>query len=266
MTSEPGRPHPSRRDAARTAAGGIALTAVVSLAGAFLAKQGLAAEGVQAVATEWGVGRLGVEWSPEGTASTAALRRVLSGAAIGLAAAAFVLLFARATGGITSIVPLLSAVSLTNALLHAGLAAVRDELLLHGLALRFLRGRRRRFSVGLLTCGAASAAWAFGSARGEDIALAALVVEALAGASCGALWLREEGAWGACGAHAAWVVALGARGAILARPSAGAWGGGGETLLDGWAAAVAFAPVCAALVWWAREAKQETSARPPAVR
>ncbi len=276
MTSDRGRPprkKPSRlAEAARAASGGAALTAVVSFLGTFFGQRSIAIEGAQAVLVEWGATQLGAVWSdPAATAPSrkTVAERALQGGAIGLAAGGFVLAFARATGAVASMTPLLSAVGVGLAFVQASLLAVRDELLVHGIVLGLLRGRP--FSVRLLAGAAASAAWAFGVAAGDGrdaIALSMLVVEALAGAAFSALWLRERGAWRACGAHAGWLFAT--RGAVLVRATSSAWGSGGDgtnELLSGWAAAAALVPVCVALILWApaTAARQETSAPPPAV-
>ena len=255
MTSEP-RSRPSFSGAARTAGGGAALTALVTLAGALLAQRALAADAAQAFIAEWGATRLGVAWNDAPTPTSLAARRALEGIALGLAAGALLLGFGRATGAVTSIAPLPSVLALGLPLLHASLLAIRDELLLHGIVLHVLGGRP--IGVRLVACGAASSAWAFGTADGAAIPLAALVVAGLAGAAFGALWAREKGAWRACGAHATWALA-----ALLPRTAPGVWGGGSAGLFGGWAAAVAVLPMCAAL--GALAAKQETSAPPPAV-
>jgi hypothetical protein len=253
MRSEP-RARRSFSDAARTAGGGAALTALVTLAGAFLAQRALVADAAQAFIAEWGATRLGVAWSESPTPTPLAGRRALEGMALGLAAGGFSLGFARATGAVTQVASLPSVLALALPLLHSSLLAVRDELLLHGIVLHLLR--RRPFGVGLLACGAASSAWAFGTAEGESVPLAALVVAGLAGAAFGALWAREKGAWRACGAHATWALA-----ALLPRTVPGAWGGGSAGLFGAWATAVALVPMCVALGLWVTGSANRDRAR-----
>lgn len=256
MTSEL-RPRRSLPDAARTAMGGVGLTAAVALAGAFLAQRSLAADGVQAVMSEWGATSLGVAWSDDPTPRARAVRRAVEGVAIGLSSGGLLIGFARITGAVTSVTPLLSVVGLALALVHAGLLAMRDELLLHGLVLRLLRGRSA--IAGIVVCGAASSAWAFGTAEGDAIPVAVLVAEGLAGAAFGALWIGERGAWRAWGAHAAWV--LSTRGAVIARTAASPWGGGNGGILGGWAASMALLPMCVALVLWAQSRARRRDGR-----
>jgi len=245
--------------AVRVVAGGAALTTAISLMSAFFAQRSLPIEGAQAVLVEWGATQLGANWS-EGPSPSRALiaRRVLEGLAIGVAAGGFVLAFAHVTRAITSASLLAPATSIALALLQSTVVAVRDELLLHGIVLGLLRGRP--IALRLAVCAAASAAWAFGIAGGDAVSVSLLVVEALGGVAFGALWIAERGAWRACSAHAAWLLAT--RSVILTRSSGGAWGG--DELLGGWAGAVALVPVCIALVLWARS-KQETSAPPASV-
>ncbi len=116
------------------------------------------------------------------------------------------------------------------------LGAIRDELLLRGLVLRVFR-HTLPVNVTLLVCGAIAAAARVGELRDETIAallvsptgLASLAVAALGGICLATLWVREGGAFRACGAHAAWTfvtTALVSGGACDATWSGTAWGGG----------------------------------------
>jgi hypothetical protein len=86
----------------------------------------------------------------------------------------------------------------------AAMGAVRDELLLRGVVVR----ASRLLPVGatLIACGLAAAAARLGM---DGAVTLALIPEALRGTALGALWIRDRGAWMACGANAAWTWTLG---------------------------------------------------------
>jgi hypothetical protein len=90
-------------------------------------------------------------------------------------------------------------------LLVASLAAVRDELLLRGVVLRLAKDMLPAWTA-LLACGAAAAAARFGVTGEGGLPL---VVEGLRGVALAGVWMRDRGAWMACGANAAWAVTLG---------------------------------------------------------
>jgi len=254
-------PRPNRTAfavAVRICVGGATLTGAVSLLASLFAQRPLGVEGAQAVLVEWGATQLGAEWSAPPAPARAIVVRVGQGFAGGLAAGGLVLVLARLTGAVTSIAPVATAFGFGLAILHAVATAVRDELLVHGILVGLVG--RRSTALCLLGGGLASAAWAFGTAAGETIPISALVAEALAGAGFTSLWLLERGAWRACSAHAAWLLATGS--AVLSRATDGAWGGSG--LLRGWAAVVGILPTVASLVVVLRR-KQETSAPAAAV-
>jgi hypothetical protein len=94
--------------------------------------------------------------------------------------------------------------SLLVGLLVAAMGAVRDELLLRGVVLRATR--LLPVTASLVVCGLAAAAARLGADGSFTVAL---IPEALRGAALGALWVRDRGAWMACGASAAWAWAMG---------------------------------------------------------
>ena len=199
----------------------------VTLAGAFVAKNALMAVALQALFAEWGAGRMAVAWNDPrcpvpGTSRVAQV--TAQGVALGLGlttlAVALVLLGGAATLSVAP-APWQALVGLWP----AALAAVRDELLLHGMLIRVFSGALpvRALMVG---GGLASAAAGLGD---PSSSLMQALVAGLAGACFTSLWLRDRGAWRAVGAHAGWLWGSGtlARGALLdvhARP--GWWAGG----------------------------------------
>ena len=89
------------RDSAKVVGWGLVLYGSVVFVGAFLAQNRVGTLAAQAVVAEWGVGRLAVAWSdPHGPTPTTRTigRRAGLGAAMGLGAAALVVVFALATG------------------------------------------------------------------------------------------------------------------------------------------------------------------------
>jgi hypothetical protein len=245
----------------RVALGGVALVAVCELAGALLARNATGAAIAQLAIAEFGAGRLAIAWSPpDSTAPTGAsiARRALRGAGAGLAAALVLLAAGVAARTVTLTLVPASGARMVVGLVLAGLHAARDELLYRGLVLRLLAPVTRG-PWALAACGAAAAAhaWSAGDAQAMT-----LVATALVGASLGAAWLVDEGAWMAWGANTLFTFATGtifAGGLLDARVGAGPWGGGSDGgLLGGRVGALAAGVICAAtVVVWRRLRPQE---------
>jgi hypothetical protein len=170
-------------------------------AGAFERNE-LAMAMVQAALADWGAGRMAISWSdPSASPATwnSVARRAARGAAFGFGAAgavAVVALFMRSAvvfAGTLVLTPMIVG------LVIAALGAVRDELLLRGVVLGATR--LLPVSLALLACGAAAAAARLGT---DGVVTSALVPSALRGVALGALWVRDRGAWMACGANTAW--------------------------------------------------------------
>jgi hypothetical protein len=180
----------------------------VQLAGWLLERYAIGAIALQAAIAEWGAGTIGIPWSdphapPPSTRAIA--RRTALGALLGASAAVLVVLVALAThaASLARTPPAFTTVIL--GLVVSCLAAVRDELMLRGVVLRLTRGLLPLWT-GLLLCGGAAAAAHFGVRGDTGLAIA---VEALRGVALGGVWVRDRGAWMACGANAAWAVTLG---------------------------------------------------------
>jgi hypothetical protein len=244
----PARQEPSSRSALRDSAGivgwALALEAAVSGLGALLAQHRAGSLAAQAFAAEWGAGRLAVTWSdPEEAPPTGGElgRRIRIGVQYGLGAALLALGFALLTHAATFSLAAFAPADVLMGIVTAGLIAMRDELLLRGVVLRAFRHTLGPFGqLGL--CAAVAAAARFGEVHDSMppslVGFAPLAIAALTGLSFATLWLRERGAWMACGAHLAWatVTALDGAGFEL-RWSSSAWGGGG----GGFGASVAVA-------------------------
>lgn len=230
------------------AALGVALAVGARLAVLVLSAQAMAALVAQVVLVEWGTARAGVVWSAVPATTTAILRRALPAAAIGLGLAATIVLLGAVTDGVDlERVPSVSVSLLALGLVNAVLVAWRDELLLHGLAIRAL-GDASHPLARVLACAATSAAAAVGKG---DTSPRAVVVAALLGAILGALWVRDRGAWQPFAAHVAFRFAAGpllAGGIVQMRVAATAWGGADAGLLGGTVAVVALLPFASAAV------------------
>lgn len=247
----------------KTAGWGLATYAAARLAGVVLESASMPAAVAQAVIAEWGGGRLGVTWSAadeEPPEAAAIARRALGGATLGAAVAASATLFLATTGAVhltrtTSAIPLV-----VVALFTAGLHAMRDELLLHGVVLRSLVGAPGAMSR-VVACAVTSGAAAYGDGAGARGA----AVQAVLGLVFGALWVRDRGAWLPWGAHTAWLFTTGlllSGGVFDARVGASSWGGGDAGALGGSAAVLGVLPFgVGALVWAAR---RTAPSRPPA--
>jgi CAAX prenyl protease-like protein len=252
---DPGAATPA--DTAKVVVWGLLFYAGSQLAGAMLTQFATAAAAVQAALAEWGGGRVGVNWSdPKGPtpAWRDLARRALGGAALGLGAGALVVGFVLATRGASLAPNRPLFVQLLIGLLVATLGAVRDELFLRGFVLRAVSGAPPL--IALAACAAAGAAARFGTWHGAPGAAVAVPMTgaALQAVAFGALWLRDRGAWKACGAHAAWVWATGSlmRGGLLdLRVALGGWGGGDAGIEGGLAATLALAALAALAAFWA---------------
>jgi hypothetical protein len=251
MPTKPLSPAESRAatsSAWRVAAWGLGIYAATRLGAAILENASLLSAVAQAVIAEWGVGRLGVAWSdptaPVPEASNIA-RRAGMGALVGVVAAIVVVGFLATTRAVVldRASPGLGTVGV--ALLTAGLFAMRDELLLHGLVLRTLVTVDAPIAK-VLACGVTSAAAAYGEVGAAGPA--AIAAQGLLGIVFGALWVRDRGAWPAWGAHTAWLFATSAlmQGGIFEAHVAGtAWGGAALGPLGGQAAVIALLPLAA---------------------
>lgn len=238
-------------DAWRVTAWGLVTYAGARLASVLIASASMPAAVASAVIAEWGAGRLGVAWSdaeaPAPPAGAIA-KRALAGAAMGAVIAGEAGLFLSSTHAVT-LAPASSGLSVAVvAVVTAGLLAVRDELLLHGVLLRAMLGIRATLPR-VVACAITSGAAAYGdgaTARG-------VAVQAVLGLVFGSLWVRDRGAWMAWGAHTAWLFASGlllSGGLFDARVAAGSWGGGAAGALAGTAAVVGLLPFAVvALVW-----------------
>lgn len=236
----------------------------------------MAAAVAQAVIAEWGAGRLGVAWTdpkaPESEASGAAIgKRTGIGAGIGVAAVAAVCALLVSTKGAELAKGSGAGSVIAVSLLSAGMYAMRDELVLHGVVLRIFdatdASRRAAPIARVVACGVASAA----AALGEDAPARAVLVQALLGLVCGALWVQWRGAWAAWGAHTAFrfgVDLVLSGGLYEAHVAANDWGGGSAGALGGSAAVVALLPFGAAAVLWAarRGAAPRAADSPPNAR
>lgn len=249
MPEKPLSPAESRAAAAsswRVASWGVGIFAATRIVALLLESASMPAAVAQAVIAEWGTGRLGVSWSdpkaPIPTASAIA-RRAGLGAAIGVVSAGMVVAFLASTQAVMleRVSPQLAGIVV--ALVTAGLYAMRDELLLHGLVVRSLVSVQSPV-VKVVACGITSAAAAYGEIGAT--APRAVVVQGLLGMVFGALWVRDRGAWPAWGAHTAWLFTtsfLMQGGIFESRVAASSWGGADAGPLGGTAAIVALLPL-----------------------
>jgi hypothetical protein len=195
------------RDQAKVVLWTLGLWGSVQLAGLIFAHSQSGGLAVEAVIAEMGAGYVGIAWSdPEAPIPrwTAIARRAGSGAGLGVAMAALMVVVGLAAH--TAIVVAAPAALVTLALGFglAALGAVRDELLLRGMVLRATRSLPAW--GGLLVCGAAAAAARFGL---DGVLSLAMAADAARGIAFGALWRRDRGAWMPWGANTAWTWATG---------------------------------------------------------
>ncbi len=222
----------------KVGATGLGIYAATLLVGALLEQNATGAAVAQAVLAEWGCGRLGITWSdplaPAPSGKDIA-RRAGKGALLGLgaaAAAALVLLVTR-SARVAEI-----GVSLTTLLLGlllGGFAAMRDELLLHGLVLHVTSGVRSpypRIAAAALASGAALVS-------APMVTPAEILGATLFGGAFAAMWLLDRGAWLAWGAHAALLFGTRAlfRGGLFELRSLHVSGAGLAAPFGGWAMA-----------------------------
>lgn len=234
----------SRSSVGRIVAWGLVTFAAARVAGAVLASASMPAAVAQALLAEWGASRVGVAWSnpPRSAAEAGSFRRASLGALVGLFAGTMVVGFLLSTRAITVHKVPVSLAAFAVAIVTAGLYAMRDELLLHGVVLRALAPIGQPV-MKVLACGLMSAAAAFGEATSGG---SAILAHGLLGCLFGSLWVRGEGAWMAWGAHTAWLLATGALmqgGLFEAHVAATFWGGGDQGALGGGAAIVALLPL-----------------------
>lgn len=256
---------PELEDGARVdvAAWGIALALGCRAIELFLEAQSLAGAVGQAILVEWGASRLGISWSAPSvpTTSGAVARRAGVGAAVGAGAAAVVFVTLLATQGVSlERVARVEASVLGVGLLTAALHAWRDELLLHGIALRALGGAVSP-TLRVVACGVTSAGAALGR---SDADARTVLVAALLGVVFGALWVRDRGAWQPWAAHTGLLWSLGtllSGGVVHSRLADGAWAGERAGWLGGAAAVVALSPLAVMALVWAARISPRTSKR-----
>jgi len=255
MPEKPLSPAESRAAAAsawRIAAWGIAIYAGTRLAALLLETASLPAAVAQAVLAEWGVGRLGVSWTdPTTPLPTARMigRRAGIGAAVGVVTAVVFVAFLWTTHAVLLDRAQPSGSAVVVALVTAGLYAMRDELLLHGLVVRSLVSIDAPLAK-VVACGITSAAAAYGEIGASSPR--AVIVQGLLGMVFGALWVRDRGAWPAWGAHTAWLFTTGAlmQGGIFeAKVASSDWAGGDAGPLGGTAAIIALLRLLRAPSW-----------------
>jgi len=220
----------------------------------FLEAQSMAGVVGQGVLVEWGSSRLGVHWSAPGSAMTTPLivKRAAVGLAIGIGAASILFAILAMTGGVTTQSVASKEISvLVIGFATAAIMAWRDELLFHGILLRALDGRSTMKGkdptvaalVKTIACGVTSAGAAVGR---PDASPKTVVAAGLFGIVCGALWLRDRGAWQPWAANTGFRYAIGtlfSGGIVHHRLAANGWAGGDAGMLGGTAATVALAPV-----------------------
>jgi hypothetical protein len=194
---------------------------------------------LQSFVADWGAGRVGVAWSdpmapPEPT--TRSLRRALVGAGLGVAVAAVVLVFAGITRAATFSHGNVAPSALGLGLVVALFGAVRDELVLRGVVLRAFR-HTLALPMRIVVCGLVGAADQVAAMNDQPLgelvrtpaSLVSVASAAFLAVGFALLWLRERGAFAACGAHAAWTwvtTTLVAGGLVDGVWSRDAWGGG----------------------------------------
>lgn len=232
---------------------GLVLFLACRLLEIFLEAQATASAVGQAVLVEWAASRLGVVWTDSKTEQPKAViaKRMGVGAMLGFGTAAaliFVLLLSR--GASMEAVAAIPLSMIVIGLITAGLHAWRDELLIHGVALRALglwdpgdQSGRPHDIFRVVACGVTSAGAALG--RSDASARTVMVATAL-GMIFGSLWVRDRGAWMPWTAHTAFrftTDTLIAGGIVQFRLVPGGWSGGDAGLFSGTAAVVALAPM-----------------------
>ena len=253
MTRAPSDP-PVAREAAmsalRVAAWGICVYFAARLLGVWLEETSVAAAAGQAVAVEWGMGRVGVAWSDPSApipSAGAIVKRALRGVGLATAVAAAIAVSALALGLASIARARVDAGSLVIGAVTSGLLAMRDEIALHGLVMRVMVHSRRN-DLRLLACGLTSA----GSALGESTPSASSVLaQAFAGVALGALWVQDRGAWKAWGAHTALRFAFGAvlAGSVWDVRAHGIAGGDGG-LATSWLGVAVLGATAAGAAWY----------------
>ncbi|MEO8796401.1 MAG: CPBP family glutamic-type intramembrane protease [Polyangiaceae bacterium] len=209
------------RETSRIVGWALGAYTAVQIVGMVLAQNAIGATSIGALAAEFMAGKVGIAWSDphaKEPSSRDIAVRAGRGALLGvvLSAAAFIAVFAH--GG-TTLRGHFGVAAFGVGVLAAGLAAVRDELLLRGFVLRAFRPVVPLPLV-FVICGLCGAAAKLGDEAATPFELVSSAALAVAFA---AAWVQDRGAWAAWGAHTAWLLAtttLG-RGALFDVKTAG---------------------------------------------
>ncbi len=236
----PKNAHEAARSGPIVAAWTVGIFAGVHVIGALLAGFPGAALVAQALLVGWGAGRLGLRWTARGApeSTNAEMRRAALGGGVGLVLGGIVVLFLSLTKAIVLTPSAPTFTPILIAFMNSVLFAVRDELCFRGLVLHAI-GDAPKAIPKMVACAVVAAA-AAGGVVGASAAL--IVTQACLGLIFSALWLRDEGAWAPCAAHAAWlftttILMQGVLFEATVMPSA--WGGGSAGALGGFGAAIA---------------------------
>ena len=228
-----------------TAAWGLAVYGGTRVIASVLQSTSMAALVAQAVLAEWGTGRIGVTWSDrtfeEPPTASAMGKRAGVGAVVGVVLAGVVIALLASSRGILLERAVASTPAIAVGLIGAGLLAMRDELVLHGLLFRVMAKKDRAWPK-VLACGLTSMA----AAVGEGLSIRAVVVQGLLGLVFGALWARDRGAWMPWAANAAWQATTSlilSGGVSTAQNAMTSWGGAKAGPLGSDAAILALLPL-----------------------
>jgi hypothetical protein len=245
---------PETKDAGKVVGWGLVFFAGVQLVGYILSSNDVGAAAVQAALSEWGAGRVGIAWSDplaRMPSWTKVARRAATGAGLGFAAGALVLVLLLIGHGAALVKGAVNGPTLVKGFAVAALLAVRDELLLRGFVRRAMSGWPTPAVIALV-CGVASAAAQGGVEGSTPLAIA---VAGVSGVLFAALWQKDRGAWMAVGAHAAWLFTtknLFHDALLDVRFAQTTWGGGDAEALGSAAALAVLVPLALAAVVAAR--------------
>jgi hypothetical protein len=190
----------------RGAAWLVALAAMIAMFDELLGPGSLAAALLGALAMGPLTARVGVRWDRDADAAPReAARRVAAGAALALGMGGLVVAIGGALGWFEGHGAQPSA-ALAFAIARAAAMAARDELLFCGIPLATAASAHVRPVIAQAFAGLASGA-AITLVRGVTPEAVALAVAS--GWFFAAIWTRDRGAWGAVGAHTAWLLLLG---------------------------------------------------------
>ncbi len=240
----------STRAAARVALFGGMLFFGVALLGALLANMPLAALVAQAVAAEWGMGRLGLAWSDplarEPTAKDIATR-LGRGALLGMAPAAVILEWLHLTHTCDIAPSSFAWSSIGLGVMSATLTAVRDQILLVGLSRRVLVHVDHALPR-MLAAGALFAARSYSS---ETATWPEVIASFCFGAFAAAIFQRDRSAYGAVGMNIGWLLATQTlfHGALLDVRTLPSLLSGGDAGMGGGMAAAIVLGLCAVVAW-----------------